>query len=136
MSTLDKLLQVSKLELDRRRHEIGELHAMRDDLQARSDRIDGQINLEKAATISDPLAGSTIGAFVNASRRQQETLAASMAEVDTQIDALRDVVAEAFRETKRYEKLIDRKREERRRQADRREQVVMDEIGLRQVVGS
>lgn len=136
MSTLNKLLQVSKLELDRRRHEIGELHAMRDDLQARSDRIDGQINLEKAATISDPLAGSTIGAFVNASRRQQQTLAASMAEVDTQIDALRDVVAEAFRETKRYEKLIDRKREERRRHADRREQVVMDEIGLRQVAGS
>lgn len=136
MSTLDKLLQVSKLELDRRRHEIGELHAMRDDLQARSDRIDGQINLEKAATISDPLAGSTIGAFVSASRRQQETLAASMAEVDTQIDALRDVVAEAFRETKRYEKLIDRKREERRRHADRREQMQMDEIGLRQVAGN
>ncbi|MDF1719290.1 MAG: flagellar export protein FliJ [Minwuia sp.] len=136
MSTLDKLLQVSQLELDRRRHEIGELHAMRDDMQARSDRIDGQINAEKAATISDPMAGSTIGAFINAARHQQQTLAASMAEVDTQIDALRDVVAEAFRETKRYEKLIERKREERRRAADRREQVVMDEIGLRQVAGS
>ncbi len=136
MSTLDKLLQVSRLELDRRRHEIGELHAMRDDLQARSDRIDGQINLEKAATISDPMAGSTIGAFVNAARRQQETLAASMAEVDSQIDALRDVVAEAFRETKRYEKLIERKQAERRRAADRREQMQMDEIGLRQAAGS
>ncbi len=136
MSTLDKLLQVSKLELDRRRHEIGELHAMRDDLQARSDRIDGRIEAEKAATISDPMAGSTIGAYVNAARRQQETLSASMAEVDTQIDALRDVVAEAFRETKRYEKLIERKHAERRRLADRREQVQMDEIGLRQVAGS
>jgi len=136
MSTLDKLLQVSKVELDRRRHEIGELHAMRDDLQARSDRIDGRIEAEKAATISDPMAGSTIGAYVNAARRQQETLSASMAEVDTQIDALRDVVAEAFRETKRYEKLIERKHAERRRLADRRAQVQMDEIGLRQVAGS
>ena len=136
MSTLDKLLQVSKLELDRRRHEIGELHAMRDDLQARSDRIDDRIAAEKAATISDPLAGTTIGAFVNAARRQQETLGASMMEVDVQIDALRDVVAEAFRETKRYENLIERKRAERRRVADRHEQMVMDEIGLRQVAGN
>ena len=136
MSTLDKLLQVSKLELDRRRHEIGELHAMRDDLQARCDRIDDRIAAEKAATVSDPLAGTTIGAFVNAARRQQETLTASMQEVDAQIDALRDVVAEAFRETKRYENLIERKQAERRRAANRREQIQMDEIGLRQMAGN
>ena len=59
-----------------------------------------------------------------------------MQEVDARIDTLRDVVAEAFRETKRYENLIERKQAERRRAADRREQIQLDEIGLRQMAGN
>lgn len=131
MKTLERLIQASKLELDRRRREIGDLMALRNRLEEQSSAIDVAIAGEKAATIADPLTAAGIGRFLGAARDQQATIAASMAEIDRRIEVMREAVAEVFGEIKRYEQVLENRRLERRAAADRREQQNLDEIALR-----
>ncbi|MEC9345779.1 MAG: hypothetical protein VYB54_06095 [Pseudomonadota bacterium] len=130
MKTLERLIQASKLELDRRRREIGDLQALRNRLEDQSAAIDVAIAGEKAASIADPLTAAGIGRYLGAARDQQATIAASMAEVDRKIEVLRDAIAEVFGEIKRYEQVLENRRRERRQARDRREQEALDEIAL------
>lgn len=131
MDTLDKLVQVSKLELDRRRRELGELEAQRAKLEEQLADLDRRIDGEKAISAAEPTLCPRLGSYIQATRLRQDRIRTAMEELDDRIAAKRERVNEAFREMKRYEKVLANRELERRLAAARREQHRLDEIALR-----
>ena len=131
MKTLERLIGMAQLNLDQARQALMDLEAVRDDLSGRVLMIDREIASEMEAAQRDPMLTQNLGHFIKTARDRQARLRTSIAELDEQIEAAREKVSEAFRERKRYEKVLETRQAEQKRRRDRREQEHMDEIGLR-----
>lgn len=132
MKTLERMVSMAGLHLDTARRELADLEAVRDDLSARVLRIDGEISAEMVAAETNPHMLQNLGGYLKNARDKQSRLRASIADLETQIEPAREKVSEAFREKKRFEQVLETRRAEKKREAGRREQSAMDEIGLRQ----
>ncbi|WP_416898135.1 MAG: flagellar FliJ family protein [Minwuia sp.] len=131
MKTLERLIGIAQLNLDQARQVLMDLEAVRDDLANRILMIDREIAGEMEAAQRDPMLTQSLGHFIKSARDRQTRLRTSIAELDQQIEAAREKVSDAFRERKRYEKVLETRRAEQKRRRDRREQEQMDEIGMR-----
>lgn len=131
MKTLERLVDMARLDLDQKRRKVNELEAMRQNFSDRIIQIDNEIAAEMKSAQIDPVLAGNIGRFIEAARDRQFRLRESLAEIDRELEAARDEVTEAFQEKKRFELVLERRKAERRRAADRREQLRLDEIGLR-----
>jgi flagellar FliJ protein len=132
MKTLERMVSMAGLNLDTARRELADLEAVRDDLSQRVIRIDGEISSEMVAAETNPGMLQNLGGYLKNARDKQARLRASIADLEGQIEPAREKVSEAFREKKRFEQVLDTRRTEQKREAGRREQATMDEIGLRQ----
>lgn len=130
MRTLETLIRVQKRQLDQLRRELAGLEQLAVDLRQQA------ADLEKEVVQQQGLARSTAeGAFAYPGYARQviarrEKVAASIADVDVRLAAMRERVAEAFQELKRYDIVLSNRRLQARMEADRREQLLLDEMGL------
>lgn len=130
MKDLKSLIRLNRWQLDEKRRALGELQTLVDRLNGEIERLDAEIEREKAsvATAADPVAGFAV--WLHAARGRRERLVQSVAQVEAQIAAARDQIAEAFQELKKYELA----QEDRDRRAllrhRRRETAAFDEIAL------
>lgn len=131
MKTLERLVEMARLDLDQKRRTVNELEAMRQSFADRIVAIDEEIAGEMRSAQTDPMLAGSIGRFLQSARERQLRLRESLADVVRELEAARELVTEAFQEKKRYELVLERRRLERRKAADRREQLRLDEIGLR-----
>lgn len=134
MKTLERLVEMVRLDLEQKRRTVNDLEAMRQGFADRIIAIDNEIAHEMSSARTDPLLTDGLGRFIQTARDRQIRLRESLAEVDRQLDFAREQVTEAFQEKKRYEIVLERRRLERRKAADRREQLRLDEIGLRRAM--
>lgn len=134
MKTLERLVEMVRLDLEQKRRTVNDLEAMRQGFADRIIAIDNEIAHEMSSARTDPLLTDGLGRFIQTARDRQIRLRESLAEVDRQLDFAREQVTEAFQEKKRYEIVLERRRQERRKAADRREQLRLDEIGLRRAM--
>ncbi|ANK80764.1 MAG: hypothetical protein TEF_08095 [Rhizobiales bacterium NRL2] len=134
MKTLERLVEMVRLDLEQKRRTVNDLEAMRQGFADRIITIDNEIAHEMHSARTDPLLTDGLGRFIQTARDRQVRLRESLAEVDRQLDFAREQVTEAFQEKKRYEIVLERRRLERRKAADRREQLRLDEIGLRRAM--
>ncbi len=130
MRTLETLIRVQKRQLDQLRRELAGLEQLAVDLRQQA------ADLEKEVVQQQGLARSTAeGAFAYPGYARQviarrEKVAASIADVDVRLAAMRERAAEAFQELKRYDIVLSNRRLQARMEADRREQLLLDEMGL------
>ena len=130
MRTLETLIRVQKRQLDQLRRELAGLEQLAVDLRQQA------ADLEKEVVQQQGLARTTAeGAFAYPGYARQviarrEKVAASIADVDDRLAAMRERVAEAFQELKRYDIVLSNRRLQARMEADRREQLQLDEMGL------
>ncbi|PJK28747.1 flagellar FliJ family protein [Minwuia thermotolerans] len=134
MKTLERLVEMVRLDLEQKRRTVNDLEAMRQGFADRIISIDNEIAHEMRSARTDPLLTDGLGRFIQTARDRQVRLRESLAEVDRQLEFAREQVTEAFQEKKRYEIVLERRRLERRKAADRREQLRLDEIGLRRAM--
>ena len=71
-----------------------------------------------------------MGSFVQASIVRRDTLRDSLAGVESQMSAIRDEVATAFRELKRYELVVAKRDADATLTRRRRDRRTEDEIGM------
>lgn len=137
MRTLERMVDMADLNLDTARRALADLEAVRDDLAERVIRIDNEIASEMVSAETDPMLLENLGGYLKIARDRQMRLRASIADLDSQIETQREQVSDAFREKKRFELVLQTRRTEKKRAADRREQAHLDELGSRQkAVGS
>jgi flagellar FliJ protein len=97
--------------------------------------LDAEGETEMALARADPEAGWRMEGFAESLRRRK-LLARRELDLNAQEEAgVRDAIAEAFETLKKYEQVADNARVAAEREAARRENAVLDEMGLRRATG-
>jgi flagellar export protein FliJ len=127
---LHAIIRINKMEIDEARRRIGDLQRREDTLIARDRALDAQLEAETAAANAHPEAAFTLANFLTVHRRRKEEVAHATAEVRAELEREREALAGLFRRRKTYE--LAQEARDRRAAADiaRKDQAVLDEIGL------
>ena len=130
MSALDNLVRISRWHLDEARQKLGDLERLEARLQDDVRRLDAQLAEEQTAAQESEIARAAYPAYAEAQKLRRQRLERSIADIQNQIADAREAVAEAFRESKKYELARDNERARAKAKRDRAEAAQMDEMGL------
>lgn len=130
MKALSTLIRLHTHQLDDKRRALAEAERRLDNARAQRAALDEEMVAEKATAAQGGEGAYTYGAYLQAARRRREAIDAGIAVLEKAAGEARDAVAEAFAELKKYE--ITKANRERRalEEANRREQELLDEMGL------
>ncbi len=130
MSTLDSLIRLHRWQLDEHRRKLGELDQLAYKLRHEQQRLDAEEVAEQQVAGASAEAAMSYGSYVKDLIERRRRLAQSLADVEQQITLARDALAEAFQEVKRYEITASNRLRQQRQKIERRQQKMMDELGL------
>jgi len=127
---LKTLIRLARWEVDEKRRVLVALQTREEEIIATIRAAEQQLLHEQQVASQDPEAAYLYGAFANAWLNYRAQLDATLAEVRAQIEIARDDLAEAFRQAKTYEVTQANREKREKEEADRKEQAVMDELGI------
>ena len=130
MKGLGGLTRLHRWQLDEKRRTLAGIEQFRDDLQRQLQRLDAEIAAEQHAASGNLDAAFTFGNYAQTAIERRATIARSLADVEAQITAMRDQVAEAFQELKKYEILQENRGRRAQAEQNRRQTAEQDEMGL------
>lgn len=130
MRGLDTLIRLHKLKLTEKQRGLNELQSVAQGFLAEIQSLEEVAQAEAASPEAAPETAHTLGSFVQASIVRRRTLQESLSGVECQMAAIRDEVAAAFREVKRYELIVAKRSAETALTERRRDRRAEDEIGM------
>jgi len=130
MKGLSNLIRLHKLKLTEQQKKLNDLQAVAQGFLHEAEAIDQSARNEAASAESNAETAYTLGSYVQASLARRATLQTSIAEIEREMGIIRDLVAAAFRELKRYELIAERHAADQVRSRRRRERRTEDELGM------
>lgn len=131
MRWADQLIKLSNFELELLQARLADVGERRQRSEMKLAVLDAEGEAEMALARADPEAGWRMEGFAEGLRRRK-LLARRELDLNVQEEAgVRDAIAEAFETLKKYEQVADNARAVAEREAKRRENAVLDEMGLR-----
>ncbi|SDE82537.1 flagellar export protein FliJ [Rhodospira trueperi] len=127
---LHAVIRLNKLEIDELRRQIGVLLREESDLVARDRALDEALARESRLADKHPEAAYTFPAFLTAHRQRKADLAEALADVRARIETTRESLAELYRRRKTYELAQDARDKRAEQERARKDQAVLDEVGL------
>jgi len=134
MAGLDTLVRLARFRLDEMRQALSALHAESDAVRRLIAGLDEEVKAEMEVARSSEESRMMLGAYLHRTRQERERLEMALADVEARIAEAAEALAEAFREQKRYELVLERRAEEERREEARRETAFLDETGARSFI--
>ena len=129
MTDLRPLIRLHRWQLDEKRRALAELEALSERLHDQVVQLDAELVREQAVAAELPEPPQGFGAYTQTMLDRKARLNESIEEVQQQIAASREQIADAFQELKRFELVQeDRDRRDAARRK-RRETQTYDEIG-------
>jgi len=129
--TLDTLVRLSRFEVDERQRELQVLLAEEDRIRAGVRALDEEARSEADFSRGHGEgSGSDYGRYLVRIRERRGELSEQLSELQPDIEAARDRLADAFAEQKKYEIAQENRTKEERAEEDRREAQELDELGL------
>jgi flagellar export protein FliJ len=130
MKAIDGLIRLHRWKLDEKRLKLAELERLVSHFQEELRKLADVVVEERAVAVGSPEAGYAFGPFAAEAIERRQRIQQSLAEVEGQMQAAHDEVAEAFRELKKFDIVKSRDMRLAEDRERRREQVSLDEIGL------
>ena len=131
MRSLETLIRVRRRQLDQLRRDVAALETLAEDLRGQAAALEEDVKSQQAAAKRGaPEVAFSYSNFAQWAIERRARLAASIADVDGRLEATRAQVAEAFQDLKRFDIVLANRQARAREDANRREQAVLDEIGL------
>ncbi|MBB4286989.1 flagellar export protein FliJ [Roseospira goensis] len=127
---LHTVIRLNKLEIDELRRQLGVLHQEEAALQAEDRRLDADLARESGHVDAHPEAAFTFPGYLAAHRQRKDALAQALADLRQRIERMRDDLAELYRTRKTYELAQEARDARTARERARKDQAVLDEIGL------
>lgn len=130
---LKTLIRLAKFDVDEKRRLLTALQNQEDQILQDIAQSEVRLRQEQELAARDATGiGFIYGAYHRAWMAERQTLFARLATMRTQIEIARDALAEAFRTQKTYEVTQANRERREREEADRKEQVFLDEIAQTQ----
>ncbi len=130
MSGLPGLIRLHKWQLEEQQRKLAELESLKQQFVAGIGKLDAEVAAESASAGAASETGHVLGGYIQASLQRRRHLEQSAAGVQSQIDEVREQVAEAFQELKRFELAQEQQLRRERKAAKRRDRVQEDELGI------
>jgi flagellar protein FliJ len=130
VSAIDTVIRAQRWQLDERRAQLAELERLEARLKGEAQRLVQELAAEQRIAAGDDDANRGYANYASALLDRQAKLNASISGVEGQIQLARDALTESFQEVKRYELAAANRRGRERAQANRRQQLLQDELGL------
>ncbi|MGB3810648.1 MAG: flagellar export protein FliJ [Parvibaculum sp.] len=130
MRNRESLIRLHRFHVDEKRRKLAELELMLQEFRARERELEAQVMSEqKKAGISD-VAHFAYPMFAKSVIRRRQNILTSIEDIDRQIEAAKEEVANAFRELKKYEIVEDNRKRRHRKEVMRVEQMELDEVAI------
>lgn len=130
MTALQSMIRVHQWVLDERRRSLADLQVFLDKLKGDLTMLDGSLEAERTAAEASPEAGLAYPAFVAAALERRKKLNGTIAELEGEVEALREEVAEAFAEVKKYELAQENQGRRDAAKRSRKQRLEADELGV------
>jgi flagellar export protein FliJ len=130
MKGLPTLIRVRQWELEEKRRKLADLEGLAAQLDEAIQRLDDEVKMEQGIAGASHEVNFAYAPYAQAAIERRRTLLASLDDVKQQIEAAHEEVTIAYQELKKYEVAQDNRRRRTRAEANRREQIVLDEIGI------
>lgn len=128
---LNTLIRLNEWTVDERRRELGQVLRALVELEDGLERLRQEVVKEQNAVMASPEeAGFFYGNYAQAVIGRRQTLNDGIRRMEAQVAAARERLNEAYRELKKFEVAQKTRDEREARELARREQGVLDEIGL------
>ena len=127
-NALTTLSRIEKFNINEQRKILIALQNQQDDLQLQLDNLNLQFEKDKECQRLNQLLGD-FGAYVKKYLAEKEKLETDIKNLEAEIEHVRDIISDMFKEQKTYE-IIDKNRQERaQHEEDLKIQKQLDEIG-------
>ena len=128
---LKTLIRLSKFNVDEKRRVLTQLQAREEHVIEEIRKGEEQLRHEQQLAAEDSIGvGFAYGAYHQAWMKKRDLMHQALAAVRAEIEKAREELAEAFRELKTYEVTQANREKREREEADRKEQIFLDEVGL------
>jgi flagellar export protein FliJ len=127
---LPTLIRVRQWELEEKRRKLADLEGLAASLGEAIARLDDEVRMEQGVATASEEVNFAYAPYAQAAIERRRTLTASLEDVKLQIEAAAEEVTVAYQELKKYEVAQDNRRRRARVEANRREQIVLDDIGI------
>ena len=125
------LIRISNHEVETLQKRLADIVARRFAIEVQIEAIETELATEAAHAVSNAEAGLYLIGFREGAKVRRERLEAALAELDAEEAGARDALTEAFEALKKYENVVETARVVARKEEDRRETAMLDELGLR-----
>jgi flagellar FliJ protein len=109
MKGLASLIRLHNLKLTEQQKKLNDLQAVAQGFLNEIAAIDQNSRDEASCAESNSETGFTLGNFIQATLARRAALQAALAEIEREMGIIRDLVALAFRELKRYELIAEQR---------------------------
>lgn len=128
---LANLIRIHEWRVDEKRRRLGDLQRMLTEFLEQARRLEEELVREQKVAARVPSEGGYYyGGYAQAVIARRETLAHSIAKTEDEVAAAREDLREAYRELKKYEVAQANRTAAEKKEEDRRETAVLDEVGL------
>lgn len=127
-NSLPTLGRIQKFKIDEQRKKLTEQLDLEEKIIEGIKMLDEKYRQEKVFASQNPLAGD-FGLYTKRYLELREKEQERLRNVRRRIEEIRNIIAEMFKEQKTYEIVDERRRTAARREADGKEQKMLDEIG-------
>lgn len=127
---LSGVVRLHKWQVDEKRRQIAELETMRSELVAKLERLKNSLASEQEQLRTSNVVDINYANYASAMMSRRENIESSITEVDVSIENMKDELADAFKELKKYEIVQERAAEREKFEEKRKEQDRLDELSL------
>jgi len=124
------MIRLHKWQLDEKRRNLVELENMRDDLHQKLQNLRAELASEQKKVAESQVVSITYAGYAQQVMSRRENIENSLTEIDVSIEDMKDQVAEAFKELKKYEIVEQREREREITERNLRQQNELDELAI------
>ena len=131
MKWAKSLIRISSHEVETLQKRLADIVARRWAIEVQIQAIETELEAEAGHAVSNAEAGLYLIGFREGAKLRRERLEAAIRDLDAEEAGARDALTEAFEALKKYENVVETARVVARKEEDRRETAMLDELGLR-----
>ncbi|HUT50191.1 MAG TPA: flagellar export protein FliJ [Alphaproteobacteria bacterium] len=130
MRALPNLIRLHKWSLDEARRKVTDLETLKASFRKEVAELEDELSREKEAARGSIDSLATLQGYYQHVRERRGRLAQSIAEIDTALERAREETTLAYGELKKYETALENLQKREQAEADKRQQLELDEVGL------
>ncbi len=124
------MIRLHKWQLDEKRRDMVSLEKMKQEFEQNLADLEEELAAEQKHVAASPVVSIAYAGYAQQVIVRRANIENSIVEIEASIENMKDQVAEAFRELKKYEVVEQRKLDRKKADLNQREQDDLDELSL------